>query len=126
MASERRGFELRFFDDGSGRQPVREWLRSLPPPDRRSIGAALREILQERGVSVCGTPFGRQLGAGLFEFRLRSEGVLVRIFCHAFGDQLILLLGGYDKGSDPSSRRQAAEIETARRHLAEWRQRQSR
>jgi putative component of toxin-antitoxin plasmid stabilization module len=50
--------------------------------------------------------------------------MLVRIFCHAHGNKLILLLGGYDKAKDPSRKRQQAEIETARRRLTDWRRRQ--
>lgn len=71
-------------------------------------------------MNVCGTGFGRQLGGGLFEFRLRDDDLLVRIFCHAFGDRLILLLGGYDKRKDPSERRQNREITLARARLEEW------
>jgi putative component of toxin-antitoxin plasmid stabilization module len=113
-------FTLEFYKDAAGVQPVRVWLRGLTPDQRRSIGAALREVLQARGVAVCGTQFGRQLGAGLFEFRLRSEGLLIRIFCHAHGDKVILLLGGYDKGKSPGEKRQADEIASARRRLAAW------
>lgn len=114
-------FRLTFYTDPEGRQPVREWLREgLSAPDRRTVGAALRRILQEQGVAVCDSSFGRQLGHGLFEFRVREGPLLVRIFCHAYGSRLILLLGAYDKGRDPSERRQQAEIALARRRLADW------
>jgi phage-related protein len=119
-------YRLEFYEDPSGRQPVREWIKEqLMPADRRTVGAAMREILQEHGINVCGTRFGRQLGGGLFEFRLREEGLLVRVFCHAYGNRVILLLGAYDKGRDPSARRQAQEIEVARARLAEWKARQA-
>jgi hypothetical protein len=55
-------------------------------------------ILQQQGISVCGTPFGKQLGEGLFEFRLREEGLLVRVFCHAYGNQIVLLLSWLRQG----------------------------
>jgi hypothetical protein len=42
------------------------------------------------------------------------------VFCHAYGDRVILLLGGYDKGRDPSSRRQEREIALARSRLTDW------
>ena len=35
---------------------------------------------------------------GLFEFRLREENVLLRVFCHAHGSKIVLPLSGYDKG----------------------------
>ena len=92
------------------------------------------EVLQHLGIGVCGTEFGRQLGGGLFEFRLRrdladilgkggEEKVLLRVFCHAHGRRLVLLLGGYDKGEDTSAKRQEAEIALARKRLADWKRR---
>jgi len=112
---------LEFYTDSAGHQPVRHWLvTQLSADERRTVGAALYQILQQQGIGVCGTAFGRQLGRGLFEFRLREGSLLVRIFCHAFGDQVILLLGAYDKGRDPSERRQNREISLARSRLTEW------
>lgn len=105
---------------------------------RRAVGVALREILEVEGIGVCRTGYGKQLGDGLFEFRLRhdaaeilqslgksardepgGERILLRVFCHAHGDRVILLLGGYDKGADPSKRRQQREISEARRRLSD-------
>jgi phage-related protein len=114
---------IEFYEDDAGRKPVLEWIHELDRRKRRALGTAMREILQVLGVQVCGTPFGRQLGQSLFEFRLREEDLLLRVFCHAHGDRLILLLGGYDKGDDPSPKRQQSEIAEARRRLRHWRQR---
>jgi hypothetical protein len=98
----------------------------------------MQHTLQVLGVGVCATQFGRQLGEGLCEFRLRynlaelvhrfegrapqrgrrsSEEILLRVFFHAHGDRVILLLHGYDKGADPAPRRQQREIAEARRGL---------
>lgn len=121
MTPRKSPYTLIFYTDASGGQPVREWLvAELSAEDRRTVGAALRELLQEQGIGICGTGFGRQLSGGVFEFRLREEGLLVRVLCHAYGDKLILLLGAYDKGRDPSPRRQETEIATARSRLADW------
>ena len=77
-------YSLEFFEDDNGRQPVLDWLREeLSRSDRFTVGTAMREILERLGIDVCGTPFGKQVGDGLFEFRLREEGLLVRVFCHA-------------------------------------------
>ena len=125
MASPR--FKLEFYKDRAGRQPVLEWLRDkVSISRRRAVGTALREILQEQGAAVCGTPFGRQLGRGLFEFRLSEGDILLRAFCHAYGDKVILLLAAYDKGKDPSAKRQTKEIELARGRLTDWQQRHGR
>ena len=68
--------------------------------------------------------FGRPLGEGLFEFRILEDGLPARAFCHAYGERLILLLGAYDKGKDPSERRQNQEIKVARGRLKAWKTRQ--
>ncbi len=125
-------YELEFYEDQNGDKPVLRWVREdLTRTQRLALGQAMREMLQERGVGVCATEYGKQLGKGLFEFRLRrsvgaaeEERILLRVFCHAYGNKVVLLLGGYDKGADPSPRRQNGEIAVARRRLAEWRRRQ--
>ena len=136
-------FTLEFYADPNGDQPVLRWLREeLTPTQRRAIGVAMAEILQVEGIGVCRGAYGKQLGDGLFEFRLRHdageilrslgkpardeprhERILLRVFCHAHGDRLILLLGGYDKGADPSAKRQQREITEARRRLSDYRRR---
>jgi len=121
-------FQLEFYEAADGSVPVRDWIREdLTRNQRRQLGAAMQSVLQRFGVEVCGTGFGRALGGGLFEFRLRlsaPDAALFRVFCHAHGDRLILLLGAYDKARDPNSRRQQREIAVARRRLADHRARQ--
>jgi hypothetical protein len=55
-----------------------------------------------------------------------GERVLLRVFVHFYGDKVILLLGGYDKGADPKPRRQQREITLARRMLIQFKARQRR
>lgn len=132
-------YEVEFYAEDGGRMPVRDWLLSLPPSQKRAVGQAINKILQRDGINVCGTEFGKQLRGGLFEFRVRASSadvlkpgepdtnpwkMLVRIFCHAYGDKVVLLLAGYDKAKAPSARRQEAEIKLARARLKEWEQRQ--
>lgn len=136
-------FTIEFYEDEHGDSPVLRWLREqLTPTQRRAIGVAMAEILQVEGIGVCRTGYGKQLGDGLFEFRLRhdaaeilrsvgkparpepgSERILLRVFCHAHGDRIVLLLGGYDKGADPSPKRQQREIADARKRLKDFRRR---
>ena len=129
-------FTLEFFVDDDGKHLVRDWLRSLSLTKKQVLGQAMNAVLQELGIGVCDTQFGKQLGQGLFEFRLRQkvgevgtgkggkklppEEILLRVFCHAHGDHIVLLLGGYDKGEDPSEKRQNSEIEEARARLKRW------
>jgi len=121
-------YRLEFYEDENGVQPVRRWiLEDLSREQRQTLGVAMFEFLQHRGVGVCDIGWGKQLGTGLFEFRVRFESEttrsLYRIFCHAFGDRVVLLLAAYDKGEDPSKRRQQAEIATARRRLKDFNRR---
>jgi len=54
------------------------------------------------------------------------EKVLLRVFVHFYGDKVVLLLGGYDKGKDPKEKRQQREIARARKLLAQFKERQRR
>ena len=125
-------YGIEFYEDERGDKPVLRWIREeLTPTQRYELGQAMREQLQAKGVGVCATEYGKQLGQGLFEFRLRrsvegvGERILLRVFCHAYGNRIVLLLGGYDKGADSSARRQGYEIAFARRRLADWQRRRS-
>jgi hypothetical protein len=122
-----RPYAIEFYEAPQGDKPVLRWIKEdLSVRQRRALGYAVYRLLQRYGVSICDTEFGRQLGGGLFEFRLRlkartdGESALVRVFCHAAGGRVILLLGGYDKGKDSSRRRQDREIKVARRRLTEY------
>lgn len=135
-----RPYQLDFFEDNDGDKPCLRWIKELAPAKRHAIGVAMEHVLQGQGVSVCDEKaWGKQLGAGVFEFRLmrkrryetktkqkgrkvkKVEQIGLRVFCHAYGDNRILLLHGYDKGEDPKGRRQQREIEIARKRLREWR-----
>lgn len=130
-------YKLEFFAEDDGTKPVLAWIRDdLTAAQRRAVGTAMRRVLQVNGVGVCASSWGKHLGDGLFEFRVRltgrqilsdgwakqgsidaSERILLRVFCHAYNDRLILLLSGYDKGSAPAKSRQASEIALARARL---------
>lgn len=133
-------YKLEFYEDEHGREPVHDWLRGLTPSKRRAIGVGRFEILQHEGPRVVGTNFGKGLGGGIFEFRLDQDAaqvlsrkgkrarpetsdnakILLRVFCHAHADCIVLLLGGYDKGERPSARHQQAQIELAKFRLRTW------
>lgn len=108
----------------------------------RSRPIAWRPIAAPKHYDVPETEFGKALGKGLYEFRLRwtakevaekvgavlaetpaeSESVLLRVFFCTAGRKIILLLSGYDKGVDGGGRRQDAEIARARRYLTAYRE----
>jgi hypothetical protein len=141
------GYTIEFFRGADGSEPVRRFIDSLSNDKRDALLAALAKVLARQGLDVCRSEWGKQLGGGLAEFRLRHdereilarggvvepdlpepspEKIILRVFFHAHGKRLILLLDGYDKGARPSSRHQQREIERARSHLTEWRAIQSR
>ncbi len=133
-------FQLEFYADESGRKPALEWMRSLPKTEKRAMGVALYALLEQDGINLCSGKYAKQLGAGIFELRvqepasqiLKDRGlpsrpdaaaarVSLRLFCHAHGDRLVLILGGYDKLRGPSPRTQQREIKTARQNLSNFR-----
>jgi hypothetical protein len=139
-------FELEFYDEpATGREPVRDWLDRLDDIPRTAALRGLSLVLATKGADVCRSEFGKALGGGLYEFRLRRDAaqlirehqpelldkveapptgtVLLRIFFCCERDRIILLVGAYDKGTDPSPRRQHTEIDRARSRLAEYRRR---
>lgn len=121
-------FTIEFFEDDDGRSPVEEWMDSdLTDLELAALVSGLEHVLSHRGIDVCRTEWGKQLGEGLFEFRIRhsaaeiehmftgtsssrqaakGEKVLLRVFCHAYGAKVVLLLNGYDKAGDSGGKRQ--------------------
>ena len=131
------GWEVEFYADESGREPCREWMETLTPQKRIALEEAIRLVLARRGLGVMETEFGKALGGGLYEFRLRwsaaevqrkvegasaetaakAEKIMLRLFFCTSGRKIILLLIGYDKARDPGSTRQGREIARARKLL---------
>jgi phage-related protein len=96
-----------FYQLPSGREPVREWLRSLGEEDRRVICEDIKDIEFSWPI---GMPLCRSLGKGLWEVRSDlSGGRIARvIFCVA--DSLMILLHGFIKKTQKTS---AADLELA-------------
>ena len=142
-------WELVFYED-RGREPVLEFMRGLDEYKEQALAAALENVLRREGIGVCGSSWGKWVhGApGIFEFRVRydaatilrergvpvpkaleGEGhadILLRVFCHAHGQKVILLLAGYDKGEAPGRKRQNTEVKRAKQRLAAWKEAEKR
>jgi hypothetical protein len=122
------------------------FLFSLPAYEQAVLVAAIEIVLKVDGIDICAGEWGKPLGEGLYEFRIRkslrtilagagggtSEGpvadrpVLLRVFCTFYGDRIVVLYHGYNKGTDPSQSRQRREIAKARKLHGRWkRQRNS-
>ena len=83
-------FTVLFFRTETGREPVREWLKALPPEERRMIGEDLK-TLQFRW--PMGMPLVRSLGSGLWEVRSRLPKRIARTLFYVSETQLVLLHG---------------------------------
>lgn len=84
MGSEEapRKIELVFFRNEVGREPVREWLKSLDAGDRRAIGT---DLMRAQWRWPVGMPLCRPLGKGLWEVRTdlprnRTSCVLICLY----------------------------------------------
>ncbi|MGH3217915.1 MAG: hypothetical protein ACRDPY_04155 [Streptosporangiaceae bacterium] len=130
-------WDVEFYADENGREPCREWADRLSPTKKAAFIAGVNIVLRQQGINVAATEFGKALGGGLYELRLRQtaeeiyqrlgglppddlgdfppEDVLLRVFFCTAGRMIILLMSGYDKGEDPGERRQNREIENARK-----------
>ena len=82
--------EVAFFLGASGKEPVRDWLKSLPAGDRKIIGDDLQAL--EFGWPV-GMPLCRPMGKGLYELRSTLPNRIARLLFIAVDEQLVLLHG---------------------------------
>jgi hypothetical protein len=96
-------WDVEFFVDDQGRQPVRAWLQALDPRARASAIAAVETLLMEIGPDICETDHGRLLDGGLFEFRVLLERGELHIFCHECEQRIVLLFAVASDGVQPAS-----------------------
>ncbi|MDH6532638.1 hypothetical protein M2119_000875 [Aurantimicrobium minutum] len=117
---------------------------SLSSYQQLVVDSALLNVLAIEGIQICSGEWGKPLGDGLYEFRIRKSlhafenppnagsdsprsarsntPVLIRIFCTFHGDKIVVLHHGYDKQRDPSPKRQQREIRAARKLHNEWKE----
>jgi len=84
-----------FFRTASGNEPVREWLKSLPREERRTIGEDLKTV--QFGWPL-GMPLVRKLDKGLWEVRSRLPDRIARVIFTS-GEGRMVLLHGFIKKS---------------------------
>ena len=86
-------FPARFFETGTGNEPVKEWLLELTPEDRKAIGNDIRvaEFGWPIGMPLCRAIKGHK---GLWEIRATlSGGRKARVFFCAHKECMVLLHG---------------------------------
>jgi hypothetical protein len=136
--TERAGWTITYEGDKFER-----FLLSLPEYEQAVLVAAIEYVLKVYGVNICEGEWGRPLGDGLYEFRVKKslgalldtagvdvlrrpgddQKVLLRVFCAFHGNKIVLLYHGYDKKRDPSKKRQQREINKARKLHKAWKAR---
>ncbi len=84
-----------FFRTETGREPVREWLKSLLREERRIIGEDIKTV--QFGWPL-GMPLVRKLDKDLWEVRSRLPDRIVRII-FTTGERRMILLHGFIKKS---------------------------
>ena len=91
MARVEKKLPASFYQTEGGAVPVREWLRSLAPADRRRIGEDIKEIEFDWPV---GMPLCRSLKGGLWEVRSRiSSGRIARLLLCIHEGRMVILHG---------------------------------
>jgi phage-related protein len=104
--------EVVFYRTAAGKEPVREWLKSLPKQDRRTIGLDLKTV--QFGWPL-GMPLVRKLEPGIWEVRSSLNQRIARVLFTTVRDKMILLHGFIKK----AQKTPAGDIELARSRKAD-------
>ena len=133
-------WQIEFYEDENGKRPVEKWMRSLEDDKFSAITKAHDSVLCLQGINLLQGSWLKALGGGIYEFRVRhsaeqieglytqkkrgvakqNSNILLREFIAFRKGKIILLLGAYDKGEDPSKKTQQEQINLARKRLQDW------
>ena len=103
-----------FFRLDSGREPVRDWLKSLSKENRRSIGEDIKTL--QFGWPV-GMPLAQKMADNLWELRSHLLSGIARTFFTMHGQKIVLLHGFIKKARKTPAR----ELAVAKRRLKKLR-----
>jgi phage-related protein len=79
-----------FYRTASGREPVRDWLKSLPSEERKTIGEDIKTV--QFGFPL-GMPLVRKLKPNLWEVRSTLPNRIARTLFTISDDNIVLLHG---------------------------------
>ena len=102
-----------FFRTETGREPVREWLKSFPREHRKIIGEDIKTV--QFGWPL-GMPLVRKLDKGLWEVRIRLPDGIARVL-FTTGARRMILLHGFIKKSQKTPQEELALAKTRLRLL---------
>jgi phage-related protein len=103
-----------FYRQANGREPVREWLKSLKKAERRIIGEDVKMV--QEGWPL-GMPLVGNLGKGLWEVRSTLTNTIARVLFIMYQGQMILLHGFIKKTQKTASQ----DLELAQKRAKEVR-----
>jgi phage-related protein len=84
-----------FYRTEASGEPVRDWLKKLPPEDRKRIGEDIKTV--EFGWPI-GMPFCRPLGDGIYEIRTSmAQNRIGRVLFYIDKKSRMVLLHGFIK-----------------------------
>lgn len=93
--------DVRFYATAQGREPVREWLKSLPSSARKTIGEDIKTV--QFGWPL-GMPLVRKMDAGIWEVRSTIEEGIARVLFTTHGP-IMVLLHGFIKKTQKTSKK---------------------
>ena len=108
--------DVRFYATELGAEPVREWLKLLPAIERRTVGEDIKTV--QFGWPL-GMPLVRNMGAGIWEVRIRLENRIARVLFVLEGSTMVLLHGFIKK----SQATPQADLDLAKDRLKQLRRR---
>jgi len=89
LSQQLKRLPARFYRSAGGREPVREWLKSLDPPARKIIGEDIKDVEFSWPI---GMPLIQSLGEGLWEVRSNLPGnrIARTLFCVTRKEMVLL------------------------------------
>jgi phage-related protein len=81
---------VKFFLSAEGREPVRDWLKSLPADERKQVGDDIRTV--QFGWPI-GMPLVRKMADGLWEIRVDLPTRIARALFTVVDGEAVLLHG---------------------------------
>ena len=104
---------LVFFRNPAGAEPVREWLKDLPPEDRREVG---KDLMRAQWRWPVGMPLCRPMGDGLWEIRTDLPSNRIARVLLGVDDGVLVALHAFIKKTQKTP---PSELGVARKRLKE-------
>ena len=101
MNAGRKRLPAHFFRSSSGREPVRDWLRTLDVADRRILGEDIKDVEYSWPI---GMPLVRSLSHGLWEVRSALTGGRIARVIFTVDHGCMVLLHGFIKKTQATPR----------------------